>query len=152
MNDIDIIFGLLGILSPFISFYLLNVVNFRAERVVCEFRFALQEKYPRSYVNQTKIIKKVRRICRMGIKEKIHWAHSLGNYLQLFVLFMPGILLVLFILLDVNRIFYKICFFCFNVLVAWSIFVQIFTLILCFICKKIKKTNPKYSKCGLRDW
>lgn len=32
------------IFSPFISFFLLKIINFRAERVVSEFYCALQEK------------------------------------------------------------------------------------------------------------
>lgn len=145
-------YSLLRIFSPFITFFLLKVNNFRAERVVCEFHFALQEKYPRSFVKQRKIVKTVRKLSGMDTKQKIHWMFCLGNYLQFIVIIFPLIMFLLHLMFGVNEIAYKIQVFYGYAIGSWVLLTSFFVLFLCFRCTRIKKKNPKYSKCELRHW
>lgn len=151
MNQDDM-YSLLRIFSPFITFFLLKVINFRAERVVSEFHFALQEKYPRSFVKQRKIVKTVRKFSGMDTKQKIHWMFCLGNYLQFIVIIFPLIMFLLHLMFGIDRIAFRILNFCIIVIGSWALLISFFVLFLCFRCKRIKKKNPKYSKCELRDW
>lgn len=152
MTRDEIIYELIAIFSPFINFFLLKVLNLRAERVVCEFYSALKEKNPRSYLTQNKLIKTIRKFSGMNTKWKIHWVHCIGNYLQLIAVITPLILLILHLVYCINGIVYIMFDFCGLVIVLWGVFIGIFTLCLCFRCKKIKKNNPKYSHCELREW
>ena len=152
MNQNEIMYNFLGIFSPFITFFLLKVVNFRAERVVCEFYTALKEKNPSSYVMQTKLVKMIRIFSGMATKRKLHWVHCLGNYLQFIVIVFPLMLFLLHLLFGIKGLAFKTLDFCIIVMVLWTFFISAFTMLLCFRCKKIKKNNPKYSKCELKDW
>lgn len=152
MNQNEIMYNLLSIFSPLITFFLLKVLNFRAERVVCEFYVALQEKNSRSYVRQSKLVKAVRKYSGMFTDGKIHWVHCLGNYLQFVAIVLPMVLFLLCLLLNINGMVFKILNFCMIIIVLWSFIISAFTVFLCFRCKKIKKNNPKYSKCELREW
>lgn len=152
MNPNEIICNLLGVFSPLITFFLLKILNFRAERVVCEFYVALQEKNPRSYVRQSKLVKVVRKYSGMFTDGKVHWVHCFGNYLQFVAIVFPIVLFLFCLLLDISGIVFKIFNFCIIVIILWSLMISVFTVFLCFICKKIKKNNLKYSKCELREW
>lgn len=152
MDNNELMYSLLAIFSPLIAFFLLKIINFRAERVVCEFNVALKENSPRSYVTQRKLIKVVRRFSGLITGGKIYWAHYVGNYLQCIVVIFPLFLFLLHLLFGINEVVFKILNFCVIILVLWSFFISIVTVRLCFRCKKIKKTNPKYSNCELKDW
>ena len=149
---IDIEYNIIAIFSPLITFYLLKVFNFRAERVVSEFYFALQENYPRSYVKQTKLIKLVRKFCGMSVDEKIHWMHCFGIYLQIIGFVLQTIILFYHLPFAVDGGAFIILRFCIRLICFCGVLIVIFTLLLIFMCKKIKIDNPKYSKCELKYW
>lgn len=83
---------------------------------------------------------------------EIHWMHCIGNYIQFVALIFPLPLFLICSLLKINNIVFKIFHVYAYIFVIWCLIISIFTLYLCFICKKIKKNNPKYSKCELKDW
>lgn len=149
MNQDDM-YSLISIFSPFITFFLLKVFNDRAEWVVGEFWFALQDMYPRSCLKQRMILRTVRKFSRMKIKGKIHWIHCLGNYLQFIAIVVPLIMFLLHLIFGIDRIAFKVIKFCIVLICSWAILGRFLLFFLMFKCKRIKKNNPKYSKCELR--
>ena len=141
-----------GIIGSFVMFFLSGVVIRHHEKCIRSFYWPLREKFPRSYVNQSKIVRIVRSLFKIDTQGSIHWLIRLCHYFQLSSLIAPILMLILPLFLPMER-FIVLCF-----MIGWGPFVLIslidgpFLIVQVAKCKKIKKENPKYSKKDFYDW
>ena len=121
----------------------------RIERQIVSFYWVLREKYPHSYVRQTKPVRTLRKLFRMENTGTIHWVIGLFHYLQMIILLAPVIALLSFA-------FYSKSFNISCIVIVllpfgmMCIIGPIHTAIQCYKCKRIRKTNTKYSKRRLQ--
>lgn len=136
---------LLGIILPFVAFFLAGSLIRRHERYLSDFYWALRETFPRKYVKQNKLIKFVRKRLGLETKNSIHWLICLFHYFQIVMVVSPIFTSFLYLFIPVGNaivISYVIGLGPYGVI---SIMDDILMLIQVQRCKKIKKTNSIYS-------
>lgn len=144
-----ILFGMIASLYMFFrAGYLMN----RHEKCLRNFRVALREKYPRSYVKQNKVIKFIRKKYGMDTKRTIHWISWFLYHLQ-FVIAVPSVL-ALFLLLFFSPETVAI--------IVWAVSAGTFgflavvneTLMLVQVarCNRMRKKDPLYSNLPAPDY
>ncbi len=137
------------IITAIIMLFLSGVEIRRSEKCVSRFYYALREKYPRNYVNQNKIIKRIRTIYKMNTNITIHWMYCIFHYIQIIALILPVLLVVLMLILPSFSlkkalfIYFRLSIYHFALI---SLLEKVLRCIECSKCKKIKKENPKYAK------
>lgn len=128
----------------------------RFERYLSDFRWALRETYPKSYFKQIALIRFVRKLFKADIKISLHWMTVLYHCYQLLALIVLIITFLASLFMPAEYFdaadFYAIKNLKFALLPFGVICIAeyIFLLVQYNKCKKIRKTNPKYSKCKLQ--
>lgn len=141
--------SLLLFIGPFILVWQSQRVRKGHERSVREFYTALRKKYVHSYVRQNRLIKFIRKPFGMKTDGTIHWLTAFSHYLQIMMLFGPVLLLILPLFLPA-KITFGICgAITMGPLCLIGLITIPFDILQLCRCKKIKKTNPVYSKCKL---
>ncbi len=146
-NEFFSMFGC--IVFSIVLFYLVGNTIKRSELLTIE--FPLRMFYPKGYIKQNRVLKFIRSRNKLKTNVDIHWMYYVFHYLQ-------GSLLIvdLVFFLPYFRITIEQTVFIFGILeVAIScclfIIMHTFCVIQAHRCNKIKKTNPEYSKCELRN-
>ena len=153
MPNSDLFFSIFCISAPFVLFFLSSVKIKRIENSVRSFYLPLREKYPRSYLRLNKVVKFVRKICKMDVKGTFHWMTCVCHYLQIFIILSP--ISILFMILFVSFSKAVNMWLCLVIgplffTVVWLSEIQV--VIEASRCEKIKKTNPEYSKKEVIYW
>lgn len=96
---------LIALIVPMIIVFLSGINGLRrSDERLRENYWRLREKYPRSYVKQSREIKFVRKCFQMETKEKIHWVECIVHYLQIVVALQPLFMLVTFIFVPTKEV------------------------------------------------
>ena len=154
MYSDDVCILLIALFAPLILVFLSGINGFkRRERSIREFYYILREKYPRSYVQQNKILKFVRKCFGMEIKGTIHWITCFLHYFQIVFAISPIFMLIIFLVKQSEQVIYT--FLAIGIALPFGLFyilMEIFTMLQVIRCKKIKKTIPRYSKSEIYRW
>lgn len=142
---------ILGLIMPVALFFLFGINGLsRSEKIIRGFYWVLRDKYPRSYIQQNKIIRRIRKCFGLKTKGSIHWVTCLVHYIQLFVLLSPIFMLITLCFIPKETVIIMFLFIAvFIPFVSCVILHGVFTFLQILRCEKIKKTNPKYSKHNL---
>jgi len=137
------LFGLISsIVLPFHMGYLIK----RYEQYIGGFYWALVEYCPRSYVEPNRVIKCIRRICRLETKRKLHWLICICHYLQIVSASSPVIMIVnLFFLPLEHAVILLLVISVFPIafeVLSVRVFLEFYQSCR---CEKIKKKDPRYA-------
>ena len=130
-------------------FYNTGIAIKHHEVTVVRFYWALREKYPRSYIKQTRPVSYIRRRFGMDHKGTIHWMICVFHYLQFLALPAPIIGVVLYFVFPWEHsiaIVFTIGFF---PLTAILIIGKAFAFVQYARCNRIKKKDLRYAKAEL---
>lgn len=124
----------------------MNIRIKRIERGLRQFYLPLRDEHPKEYVKQTKAIKFIRSHTGLSDYDNIHWVYSVLHYLQIILILGTPLTLASGFFTTVNEADIYIGFFLI-VMFAFCLFSYTFAIVQATRSDKIKKTNPKYSKC-----
>ena len=136
------------VLLSFILVLMFSRAVFVGELTIREFYYPLRVKYPNSYVRQNKVTKFVRKCTKLKDSRSIHWTIYAIHHIQLLFVILPFTLLpILLIFLSTQEAisWYAVVGFW----IPGGLFLALNMIHLfsqCSKCKKIKKTDPRYSK------
>lgn len=138
--------------SSIVWFYLCSRIIKKGERFASSFYLPLRDGHPKEYLKQPKLIKRLRKYFKLSTYDKLHWVYIVLHYLQIVILCTAAlpVILPLFYSIDFTIVVYIITFIV--VLFIFRAIETIFELVQSIRCDKIKKTNPEYAKCKLKDW
>lgn len=153
MSSEDIWLALLSFILPFVLFFFSSTVIKRHENCIDAFYCALREEYSGSYIKQNKPVSFLRKCYGLDIRGTIHWMIGFFHYLQIYMVSSPILMLLSSLFLPLNKVIIMCLIFGQAVPYALiSINCEVLTLLQVHRCRRIKKTNPKYSKREIKPW
>lgn len=132
--------------------FIMNTSVKRIEKALRQFYLPLKDGHPNEYVKQSISIRLIRSHTGLSNYDRIHWVYCVLHYIQIaLVLGTPVVLLLRFFMpLEVSIKAYIL--FWMTLVIVFSLFADIFACVQATRCSKIRKTNPKYSKCEVYRW
>ena len=123
----------------------------RHENVVRDFAYALREKYPRSYVQQNKVIKFIRKRFAMRTDRSLHWVICVLHYLQIVMAISPALVLLALLFVPPEKTVVTCLLIQLSPFGLMAIIRLAFTTLQALRCMRIKRKSPG-SKWRLHDW
>ena len=121
----------------------------RAEKIYMKFRVPLREGHPKEYLKQNKFIKFIRKLSKLSTYDTLHYSIIILHYIQFVILCTPLCLCLFGFSVFESEMMYFIA-----IALESLIFMLVWDTHLAvkeFRCRKIRKTNPKYSKYSMDE-
>lgn len=140
------------VIAPFVVIFSSRYMIKQDEDIIRAFYVPLRKKYTHSYIKQNKLIQIIRKRLRLYTDGTIHWMISVCHYLQLVMAVVPILVLPLMLFMPIINVFLI-----YSIVglgpIGLIVFIEsAFRVLQVQRCKKIKKTDPKYSKCEIHHW
>ena len=138
--------------ASIVWFYLCSGIIKRGERYACNFYLPLRDGHPKEYFKQPKLIKRLRKYFKLSTYDNLHWVYIMLHYLQIVILCTAALPLILALFYSIDFVVIVHLFAVGSMLFVFRAIESIFEFVQGARCNKIKKTNPKYAKCKVKEW
>ena len=140
------------ILISLLQFYLGVLSIRRLEKLYIKFRVPLREGHPKEYFKQNKLIKYIRKRLKLSTYDTLHYSIIILHYVHLVETFTPlcMFLLGVSVVASVSQMALYFGVLYLEAVVSGLIW-NTHAIVKEFRCRKIRKTNPKYSKYSVNE-